>query len=476
LRKLTFLGFLCLILNFRTSAQTDTFQVQYPELIKGLDSIGIKSFDNTINLSCYGEESKHELLIGVYKKFPFVNQPFLVNYLGKWFITYSGSGLVFQVDSNYKKAYRIDKTIHQGFNYGEFCFYNGQNISTIGGYGFWNFNGSIRRYIPNINSWDLFESEYPDSEILIINPGTLIQVDCTGWESKIFAANVLKKTSRVNGRIFTNNCYSISSKTCRWEYLGNTDEQLLSANYIHQSNGGLIASKGNKLYFIDLLRNNFFTLKLNDQTVSDSKYYKRGDIVFYFEKNNLFEFSLDNKTWRQIRLDKSNWVLNNSPVYNKPWGYYSLLTLLLILLILGILLWFRNYFKLKGNKNIELAGQEIDVSKLEEENPVTDLNPVNVFKIWFESLNELEQSFIRRVAKNKIDIEEFNVWFGLASRPDEVKKTQRHLIIKKINNSYSGITSKQGELILRGRHVEDKRTFYYEMNQDFIHDIRPLSD
>jgi len=64
----------------------------------------------------------------------------------------------------------------------------------------------------------------------------------------------------------------------------------------------------------------------------------------------------------------------------------------------------------------------------------------------------------------------------LASRPDEVKKTQRHLIIKKINNSYSGITSKQGELILRGRHVEDKRTFYYEMNQDFIHDIRPLSD
>lgn len=91
---------------------------------------------------------------------PVVNQELQLNHVLRTtdglFVFIEGTGRVYQVRKTKGNGYqfdRIDSTRHFGYNHGAFVFTHRDTIFSLGGYGFWQYNGQLRFYQPESAGW-----------------------------------------------------------------------------------------------------------------------------------------------------------------------------------------------------------------------------------------------------------------------------------------------------------------------------------
>ncbi len=76
------------------------------------------------------------------------------------FIPIDGTGRVYQILSNGESDIsflRIDSTIFSGYNIGAYTFNYKDTIFSLGGYGFWQFNGHLRSFNKVNHEWDIIQ-------------------------------------------------------------------------------------------------------------------------------------------------------------------------------------------------------------------------------------------------------------------------------------------------------------------------------
>ncbi len=76
---------------------------------------------------------------------------------GKMVIQLDGTGKLLRADS-LGRMQRIDSTLYEGYNYGAFNFVYKDTIFSLGGYGFWQFNGQLRCFSEVNSSWSVVKS------------------------------------------------------------------------------------------------------------------------------------------------------------------------------------------------------------------------------------------------------------------------------------------------------------------------------
>jgi hypothetical protein len=444
-------------------AQSDTFKVQFPELFAGLDSLGISIFDNTDCLKSAEGEYRYELLMGVYKKYPMAETPVLLKRNKIWYVTYSGTGLLFEILNDRNIAVRLDNTCQFGYNYGQFASVIDGQIISFGGYGFWNINGIFRSYVYANKNWEIINTINPDIEISMLYYSSYIQI-CQGNENtKIYVGNVIKHKKTTNTFDYLKDCYVLNLVKHDWQYLGVTNDQFKDIKYVHQTNSGSIVSNKGEILIIDFLSNS--VKQLNPRitashltNIVDYK-YKR---TYYLNDTTLSVFDFETRQWTTTTLKTSDWI-NRGELYHKPFNY-TLLYIVIIILVLGVGIVFLIYFKKK----------KVEVDEVNQQMDMLQLQPVVESEHWVDIISANEREFLKMIieAGNKISTEEINKVLGVNNKSAEVQKFHRHKIVASINKSFSSYYRTADELIIRTRSELDKRSYQYHINTDHLSTIK----
>jgi hypothetical protein len=451
------------------NAQKDTFEVAYPELLKGLDSIRVINFDNTEIFENNYLGIDNEFIKGIKKYYPTIGKPFVCNVEHKWFLTYNGSGLVFEFIDSFRKVIRIDHSQIQGFNYSQFVFAHPFRtaILSMGGYGYWNFNGTLRSFSSVDKSWNCAELIWPKEEIIINSPISFLQVDYN-YHKGTFLANVSKRSNKSNHSINTNECYVIS-KNAIVEYIGTINDELSDKYYLCQSNGGIIVEGNNELYFVDLAKNEFYTFNPDlTKRLYQAIRGKSQKETFYLDKNVLKIFNTETRQWSNRPLESSDWTKVNALAYQAPMnknyimGFSAGISILLISLLA--------FLKKRKSKNVMVEAAPI-IEPIEHiaANPSS-----NAQSYWYEQLSETERELLRTILNNHnhASLDQINRILGVQDKSSNVQKFHRHKIITDLNNSYSLVYAVKEDLIVRTKSEEDKRIFNYSINEAYLEDLK----
>lgn len=81
---------------------------------------------------------------------------------GRWLVSFSGSGQVFELSFQDSSISRIDGTYQHGYNFDAYQFERQGRIYSFGGYGFWMENNMLNRFDESAREWfHVSEAPYP---------------------------------------------------------------------------------------------------------------------------------------------------------------------------------------------------------------------------------------------------------------------------------------------------------------------------
>ncbi len=221
---------------------------------------------------------------------------------------------------------RIDSTIYEGYNNAAYVFSNNDTIYSLGGYGFWHFNGDLRYYRQSSRGW----------EVAPLNKRINFNVDDHG----IHYDQQTGKIFYVTGEYFDEgikrdvndkppiSVYELNLKSKNWYELGiRTDEFfriIAKANRIASLPWGELVytppQAVNKLqpYLLDYNENKIYKLKEPDKInkVFDGIMYNKSSNRFISYYNDSTLVVLTNpKSISRIPLIKSDFVETDISIY-----------------------------------------------------------------------------------------------------------------------------------------------------------------
>ena len=376
--------------TFSIKAQTDTFSVQFPEFFEGLNDMGVSVFQNTCCFSPLFEKVKYEFVSDVLKKYPATGTPIVFKLAGHWYVTYQGAGIVLQLSDDFKKAIRIDNTIHAGYNYGQTAFIWHSTICTFGGYGFWNINGVLRSYSSVGHTWEPFICTYSQNEFGSSSNYSFIQV----FYDQLYVGRVHESTKVTNKNTDTDKCYKLDDKG-NWIYIGKINPILDRASFKNFTNRGTIVAN-DIIYRIDFLSNTIYKLSsknFDGFITGEDRHF--GFKTYYIDSSVIAIFDCKNHTWEKIKLQNSDWTLVNSPLYTNDDSYTLIISISLICLIVFIAIVYgvrRMNKKQKAHNAVDQMPGD-DLPETNGQISIAEELPDNK-KYWFETLGNTEKDLL----------------------------------------------------------------------------------
>jgi hypothetical protein len=77
----------------------------------------------------------------------------------------------------------------------------------------------------------------------------------------------------------------------------------------------------------------------------------------------------------------------------------------------------------------------------------------------------LQRLFILSLQGRMMDIEACNRCLGVSRKEETIRKTRRSQAITNINEAYSVTVRREGELVVRVRNPDDKRSYLYTLSE-----------
>ena len=455
-------------------AQNDTFQFQYPALIKGLDSFDVLNFDNTGIFESNNLDGGNELIKGIKSRYPNSERPFLCAIDHKWFVTYSGTGLVFELFDNYTKARRIDRSQIQGFNYLQFAFTTPyyRTIYAMGGYGYWSFNGTLRYFNGTNKTWEIMNLIWPEEEHVLDTRFAFLQSDNKG----IYLAKVAKRSNKSNEYNTTDNCYFIKYDCDSIQYIGTINATLRSKNYVCQCKNGIIVRELKDLYLLDFSTNAFWKLSshfFNQHFSVDWFTYLNKNKLFFIDKERFAVFDLMSNKWMLYPIKASDWQKVDAPLVASVHDYKVLVFIVLGMLLLGIcaLIFKQRKKRSAVHHPAVVLGEQAPIVP---EAALPHMPETRGQQYWFNQLTETERDLLHTIIhnNNQASLDQINRILGVQDKNVSVQKFHRHKIINDLNTSYALVHALSEDLIVRTKSEEDKRIFTYSINEAYLDHIK----
>lgn len=390
-----------------------------------------------------------------------------------------GTGKILVLDTNFI-PHRIDSTIFDGYNFGAFNFVYNDTIFSLGGYGFWQFNGMLRYYNERQHGWSLIQSNksiplrlwfngqvYLDSKNrklyvafrkpreglneAAVKPDTHVYVECLDLKTKQW----IEKNYIVNEGVMT-----------EWDW---------AHKPLFNSEIGLITFNRDELDVFDFGNNRWGKVRMEKAKGIMDEWYMSKELIMLATGNQLHF------------VNPKNGYVNSFPIQNEDieWEEKSLMSTDLypviekskttIILIISVLISFAGgYFLKKRKLNLSLKIESLPINEIDEEE---QQQSKEIKKSFRDTLTETEKSLLDLLVKNGKDgkmtsVHQVNEVLGLSRKDTKFQNNVRSSTFQMINKKFIVFSGLADPLIVKERTEFDKRFYEYAILPKYLQKIK----
>lgn len=404
---------------------------------------------------------------------------FLVKGGNSLYMVVDGTGRIYRVEESGSRMnfIRLDSTRFFGYNFGFIPFCYNDTIYSLGGYGFWKFNGQLREFIESKGEWELakLNVEIPFARFGVSSsPLYWLSYE----EKKLYVGYTLRSNEGIrspiqNARI--DSAFVLDLKDRKWTSLGAMNklarEKTSDAENLPGSPWGQLVHSNleDKFYLLNFAGNSIMTLNAEksrriNQLVSNES-------ILYFKDSVLFIGTQD-KSLDSISMRLSDFTLLAKPLYFKRTPrlltadhkstsgiVYALMALVFVLFAVLV------FRERKFRKLLALGGNRPDVQSSTLSEIFTETERAVIIRIY-------ESSLLGKVTT----IDDLNTILGVTQKSIDLQKKHRSDIIISVNKKFRFVKGTNDLLINKRRSDGDKRSFEYFVEHRKLADIRNLMD
>jgi hypothetical protein len=400
----------------------------------------------------------------------------LIPYQDKIIFKEEGGGRLFTETEN-KNLTRIDNTIYSGYNFGAVDIVYKDTLLSIGGYGFWNCNGSIRYFDFITREWNIIKTE---KEIKFANGINAISFYYPK-EEKLFIVYTeytpeYIKTSLKKDEVLLQ-CLDLKNKS--WlkfplrinSKFATTLNDIKIINYCDK--GLMVNSKlSEHTLLIDFINNKIF--EVNDSKITSLRQYlsRSKNYLNYTVPGAIKIYDIKKDTTYQIELTTNDFIKTKWPFYEniEPKKLEPSLTWVLIIIniitLTGLIYLFKKTKKSKKVLIKEFENNDILINN--EEIKIID---------FLKTLTINERDTLKILTENAINnkktsIFEINNVLGVSRKNYKIQNNIRAELLASINKKFMAFAITNDLLIIRERTILDKRFFEYDLNNKYSKKIK----
>lgn len=421
---------------------------------------------------------------------PFVSHPqTLIYHHKKMYALVAGTGIVYesapftpQDDSLYFK--RLDSTKLIGYNIDCFNFFFKDSLYNLGGYGFWRWNGQLRKFNPAVREWNI---EPLNIELPLFNESMHANIWYQQTANRIWALSSLEgnqalKSFNEDSEKQIDSVMVLDLANRNWELRGVLNPELANQLYkvslICSRDSGLLVNRKGSIEYWNLVTNQVLLLR---PTPYRQLLTAKLDYHYVWCNNNILFISLSDPGSRldSIRILPGDFITTGKPIYTPAtgWGggylYYWIAGLVFLIGGIAVVISGKINFQKKPEStfNLHRAAPAAQPASGELKSAYSK---ENIFTV-------IETALIRLILQNMdtrqqlTSIEEINRTLGIAHKSMDMQKRKRSDTITAINEKYMLYTGRTGaELIKRVRSELDGRMHEFYIPQEEIPVIQKI--
>ena len=395
-----------------------------------------------------------------------------------------GSGKLFeyQTDKSFK---RLDSTCYDGYNFGAFNFNYQDTLFSLGGYGFWQFNGMLRYFDEKTGGWEVILTDKTVPVMNLIYSKTYYDIA----DKKIYVAYLNPKQHYENPSIEQDRnmyvqCLDLVSK--KWW----TEPRICNSVAFGQIAGfltpgpfhlkeGIYIRYDNNDFIYDFKNNLLKKVNLEKKTQIENRLFQNHEWLLFSKDSSLFFYNPINGFTDTLVLSKSDIIETGIPLYytknttllfiQNPYVIAGLLGGILI--ISALISLFILYRKMKKRNEFLLSAHMSNGKKTEGEKVIAN------HESFRENLTEIEKGLLDILVNNTINnqmttINEMNQVLGISNKPTKVQNNIRSTTIQIINKKFSVYSALTDDLIEKQRTEFDKRFFEYSIQKKYLNKLK----
>lgn len=398
-------------------------------------------------------------------------------------IQIDGTGKLFRYEGN-GNVTRLDSTCFDGYNFGAFNFVYNDTIFSLGGYGYWQFNGMLRFYDESTKGWEVIPTNktvpimnlmYSKSYYDVVNKQIFFIYTEPKQHYEEFDPEKRKK-------VFVQ-CFDLVKK--RWwdapaifnSKLFRGDLPFFNPGPFHYSNG-FFNREENITRLFNFNKNELFTISKEKMTQIENRLNTYDELLLFSKDSLLCFFNpvsgfIDTLVLTQKDLLKSGIKIYELESSTKKLFDNPLLSILVIIgiILTSIILWMINVNWRLKKRNKFLLSTHLHINKRSSQD-VSLHNPTS-FK---DNLTEVERALIEILILNThnnemTSISQINHVLGISNKPVKIQNNIRATTIQGINKKFFVFSGINDDLINKQRTEFDKRFFEYSIQRKYLQKI-----
>ena len=403
-------------------------------------------------------------------------------YKNKLVIQIDGSGKLFEVQPKLPVS-RIDRTCYEGYSYGAFNFVYNDTIFSLGGYGFWQFNGTLRYYDDKTGEWNICKTNKTVPVKQFISGNTYF--DEADKKIYVIYTNLkplyIEDSLKYDKTVYVQCLDLVSKKWFDAPKILNIKEfdnnAWLVPPYFH-TNQGLLIKYENEIVVLDFKHNEIKKIEPITKDIVLNQLYVGKELLLFAKDSTLIFYNTNTDSIKRIVLKQTELISTGIPIYqekkietstqNKP-------ILLFFLIIVGLIgFGFLIYRNKLLKQQISILSNEPELTSRLKSNQESIIQHTNSFK---ENLSETEKSLLLLLEKNTLtntmtSVSQMNDALGLQKKLLKIQNNIRAANILLINKKFMVYSGCNDELIIKERTEFDKRFFEYAIYKKYLHKLK----
>lgn len=350
---------------------------------------------------------------------------------------------------------RIDSTEHAGYNIECFSFIYQNDIYNFGGYGFWRWNGQLRKFIPRSREWDIVALNFEQPISKRMSQPVIWQNSLMG-QIRILSYMRGNQASVTDPQKRVDSILNLDLATKKWESLGSLNPEIARAwentSLIANLDSGVLVSNTGVIEYWNLLSNKVLKLKDTNYRLSLLQGRYRS-CISWMEGNKLIvgdPLKADNID--SIFISPKDFEPTTIPIQMQFQRQESLNLgidisfglVVMILLVVG-------YYSFKKYKKIEQVDTFAVNGSVDAIQTSLDLNSSYPKQQLFTATESDLLKLIIKNAKERnryTNVDEINRVLGVGNKSMDMQKRKRSDVIKNINERYALATNRNSIVLI----------------------------
>ena len=385
---------------------------------------------------------------------------------GNGWIIHNGNPRVYKIEHD--SLIRLDHTKHSGYSFGAALVRYRDTIFSIGGYGFWAVNGSVRYFNEKMKEWDIIKCNMEAPFANGINGFSY-------YDSKTEKLYVIYSkyspeyliNQQLDKGVFVQ---ILDFKTKTW----NNEKLIFNEDFAKQLSDISIIRRGPSWIIINSTRNkSSLLLDFSTNLIYEVPDHKITELVQLLanHKNNIIYnndqsikiFDRDTDSVITYNITSAEMISLGKPIFVKKnelmnFSNNTLFLVAILIIIISILFYLFKKMK-KQNKNN--GNSDILIGSKDKER--------QDFKSFILNLDVLEKQVLRKIVEctflgEKASVNQLNKILGTERKDFKIQNNIRSEVILSINNKFKAYSAMSDVLIDRQRTEIDKRYMEYFIN------------